>query len=158
MFGKPQDKRPALFYYFNGEKPVFGDPLTLYRRLLARLGSDPNALIEQVNHEAVEVSAPATETFLIAVRAAFDMVPFDAVTGKGSRDEDAFAAFNQFSDFIEKKNLSAATSPTSSPPTTYSRSVPLPKSNTSVSPSTLKESVSNELANMPLVPGRSCLR
>lgn len=100
--------------YYDGMEDKFGDPVVIHRRLWARLNGRPNdyfKLIREFEAEPVK-SEQAAESVEIAVRAAFNMVPFDSETGRGATQEECFAALNQFLTYQDQKKVSGSGSQT----------------------------------------------
>lgn len=109
MFTKPERE---IFQYHDGAAEVWGDPLLIRRRLILEckgrfdtLWDDfffspseewPDSTPENprprwtAEEKAAGIlrQAEASEPFLAAVRAAFEMSPFDKATGQGATDAD----------------------------------------------------------------------
>lgn len=107
-----------IFEYYNGERNVFGDPLRIWRTLNNLLEGDPNKVLQEAKSPIVDIAHPAQEKVLGAVDAAFEMVPFDSVTGYGAMESDRLAALDSFLVWVQKKSPRQETLATSSLPTT----------------------------------------
>jgi len=103
--------------FYNGSEMVHADPLRIRRLLVHELGGDLNAVLSQAHAEEEPVRFQARDQLLSAARIAFDMTPFNPATGAGAVEADLWAALTAFLDFIEKKNPSGVSGPTSVPST-----------------------------------------
>ena len=102
-----------IFPYWNGREEVWADPITVQRRLHAACGGDANQVIAQTNAPDALTACTARDSLLAAIRLAFDM-PFDQMTGEMLGNEsECFAAYDALTDYLEKKNLTGASMPTS---------------------------------------------
>ncbi len=110
-------RQREVFPYFNGKEDVYGDPMRIHRLMFKLLDGDVNRVIEQSESEDINVSDPAEELLLEAVRGAFDMVPFDSKTGEGATEADCHAALEAFAAFSDEKKTPQENSPTSPGPT-----------------------------------------
>ena len=94
--------------YFNGTAVVYGDPFAIRRKIDALLEGDPNKVISDTKHDAGSVRLAAMEKLLVAVRQAFQMVPYDETTDAGATEDMVIAAWNAFCAYCEKKNPTPA--------------------------------------------------
>lgn len=94
---------------------VFADPLSTYRRIVTEVGGDLDGTLQMMQSLNPSQAIAATEKLLAATRAAFNLTPFNGMTGEGCCDEDVQALLERFTAWCEKKNPSAETSPTSPP-------------------------------------------
>lgn len=129
-----EDKK--VFKYFDGSAWVFGDPLHIYRVLQEQTGGelnrfiresnakrpcpctmketppDPNVLCDLCGNDGhvdnTEVSGPARTAILAAVRVAFELKPFDKVTGEGATEEICDWAMDCYQAYMESKKKPAA--------------------------------------------------
>lgn len=131
-------ERRNVFSYYNGKEIIFADPLAVHRRLTRALDGNPNEVLGKVDLgiagppdsyaseedyaaalEQERLTEPlryeATERMVEAVRAAFDMAPFNRLDGAGATEEDCRAALDTFIVFMEGKKKAPVNSPTSSP-------------------------------------------
>jgi hypothetical protein len=92
---------------FNGQKPVFVDPLVAYRKLNYALDGIPNDYISDSKSEDVQISYPAKEKIVEATRFAFGLQPFNPDDGQGTQDEDCWLIFNTFLKWVEEKKVRA---------------------------------------------------
>lgn len=104
--------RKACFRFWNGARFVWADPLRVERRLYAALG-DPHAVFAASQSSEFVIASTALEQLVEAVRDVFRMEPFDDETGAGATEEDCRNALQALWDYLAKKKLSAAASPTS---------------------------------------------
>lgn len=88
---------------FNGVDQVFLDPLNVYRRLHYALDGKPNQYLKDRKSEDVQVSFPAQEKLLEAVKFAFGLQPFNPLDGSGTQDGDAFGLLWAFLNWVDKK-------------------------------------------------------
>lgn len=126
----PPEARNIFGPVFNGAEMVFYDPLRLKRRLQALLGSETQELLANWGH------LDAQERFLAAVRAAFDLPPFDQVTGGGATEEVVLGLWDGYNGWLKKNGRGTPPSATTSPPTATPPDTPPPTPTLSVSPST----------------------
>ncbi len=111
-----------IFEYHDGAQKVYGDPLEINMRLSLTL-PDADEVRRKINEsdkpglspEEVYAAWAAHEKLCLAVREAFQMVEFDRTTGKGATSAQCIAVWNMFSRFMQKKNPSGDTLPTSPP-------------------------------------------
>ena len=97
-----------IFSYWNGTEKVSGDPLALRRNLTRSFGPNPKPMWDGLQSPAEDVRAEAEDRFLLAVREALNMTPFNSQTSTGALDEDVFAAYDAFNSFlaaIKKKQV-----------------------------------------------------
>jgi hypothetical protein len=125
-------KERAIFRYYNGAQIVYGDPLHMDLRLREALGGNAKQVYEDYNDdEHPEVNIPATLKLIEATRAAFEMLPFDPLTGQGARDEHCLKALWDLWEWTEKNGSGAVSSPSGSrPSTSIPSSDPSPTSST----------------------------
>ena len=104
-----------IFPYWNGQQEVFGDPLAIHRRLTIALGGVPDEVLKAAKSEEPLQKAHARERLVEAIRAAFEMVPFDKTAGAGALDEHCFDALRSLLEWTEKNASRAEGSQTSRP-------------------------------------------
>lgn len=124
----------GIFAYNDGLQDRFGDPFAIRRRLDAALGNVNKVLLDchaddvppkpddwegawppadwSPVEAAVMHAATARGRLVEAVREAFEMLPFDPVSGTGALEEQCNAAFTAYSEHAQKKRTSTATPPT----------------------------------------------
>lgn len=105
------DEERRVFAYHDGAGTVHGDPLAIWRRMLAAFDGDLDVVLEQARHDQAAVWAPAMGRLVEAVRDVFAMRPFDPATGQGATDEDCLAALRAWQGWLAKKKATAASSP-----------------------------------------------
>src|SRR5262245_2676649 len=89
--------------YYDGVNTVYGDPLAIYRLLVAGLDGTPNLWLgRRASDDALE-RAEAEERCLAAARVAFQMVPFDRDQGTGALDQDVEVALDTYLAWIAAK-------------------------------------------------------
>lgn len=117
------DSRPVV---------VWGDPIRIHRRLVRALNGDPNRVIKMAADPEPEVDTgveltpeeaaafqlrmqmqnqmrlSAQEELIAAIREAFDMVPFDPVSGSGATEWHCRNAFNRYLDYSERQKKNGA--------------------------------------------------
>lgn len=100
--------------YWNGAEAVFGDPVRIHRRLYAKLLGRPNDFFAKVRDFEKDPtgSEQAADTVEMAVRYAFDLVPFDPATGGGANQQSAFEVLNQYLEYQDAKKLTGSGSQT----------------------------------------------
>ncbi len=104
------EEEKKIFSYFDGTAEVWGDPIAIERRLTQLLDGNPNAFITRSTDPNGTMAYEAAERLWAAVRVAFDM-PFTKADG-GATEDQVTAALDKFSDYLEKKNQSGASTPT----------------------------------------------
>lgn len=109
------EQEKKVFQYHDGTAEVFGDPVTIHRRLTAYLDGNPNQVIEATQNADPLAAMHANDRLLAAVRVAFEM-PFDKATGEGATEDECFAALDKFTEYLEKKGPNGASTPTCEPP------------------------------------------
>jgi hypothetical protein len=97
-------------------QPIYADPTAVLRRLWLGAGGKLHEVMEKARGEDSDESWQAQDTLVAAARPAFGLVPFDPLTGQSS-DDHALDVLDEFNAWYEKKNLIAATEPTSPPST-----------------------------------------
>jgi hypothetical protein len=117
------EQEKKIFPYFDGAARVFGDPVTIRRRLTGFLDGNPNAVVDACNSTDPATAMQADEKLLAAIRFAFDM-PFDRTTGTGATEDECFAAYDAFTAFMEQKKTSGEPTPTCVPPSEEQDLVP----------------------------------
>src|SRR5215471_6066216 len=141
---------PAIYRYCGGpEAPEkFADPLAVLRKIRTLLGGDGSAVLAAYQGSDPLKALDAAERFHAAIAYAFGVTPFDPGTGQGLTEDKLIALWNDFQDWLKKKQSSSETSPTSSPPMAGSTAErPLPKRNSVLS--------SMPAGNRPVSPGLS---
>ncbi|WP_460166507.1 hypothetical protein [Thermostilla marina] len=125
MFGKladailrRRDERRGLYRLWDGRRWRRLDWLRVYRAFLA----DP-VLTDEATAQAVEAQGPETDRYLDALARLFGVRRYDPQTGDGLTDEELFAAFAAFSQWILQKKMPSGNSPTASPSTARRPSV-----------------------------------
>jgi hypothetical protein len=105
-------------YLHPSGKQVFADPLVITRRLTRMLGQDVKAAIAATKSEEDTQAEMAFAKLARAVCTAFDLgQPFDQMTGLGVREAVWVPVLNEYTAWLEKKNLRHASTPTSQPST-----------------------------------------
>lgn len=129
----PTDFR--TFHYHNGVQEVKADPFRVMRELVVILGGDPNAVIQAAREkpparppditteqeeayrlacDAVAVrNAESQHRLAAAARQAFNLPPFDELTGRGPLDDECLDTVYRFLDWLKKKRTSGGTPPAS---------------------------------------------
>jgi hypothetical protein len=115
------DEERGVFKYFNGEKEVYADPLTLNRQILIATAGQPSALTQKVfidvakaTPEEILESCQATEKLVAVIRHVFQMKPLNTETGAGAMDSHCLMAWRELATYLSKKNRSSVNSPTAS--------------------------------------------
>jgi hypothetical protein len=114
-----EQERKVFGPYWNGVAKIYGDPLTIDRRMRRALEGDPNeflAIAKDPNQPESERFA-ATERVLRAAEFAFSLQPFDPASGQGSTEEQVREVLQQFSDWVDQKKTQQQNSQTCSPVT-----------------------------------------
>jgi hypothetical protein len=117
-------------YTVLGER-VYGDPIAIHRRFTLATGGDPDALLQLV---APPEGQPETSTDILrrldaeeqlarAARKAFQLPEYDTTTGQGATDDEALSLLWKWLEWMQKKSLTPAPTPTSPPPTAAVSSV-----------------------------------
>lgn len=112
------------FPYNDGSKDRFGDPSKIDRILEAYANNNLRGLLEQTASPNPELSLPAWESLYAAIRAAFELSPYDPATGLGSTEDFCFSLLESFLDWKDKKKANGGNLPTSSQPTDGQPPVP----------------------------------
>ena len=129
------DAEKAIFKYHDGAQPRCGDPTTLRRRLIQRLG-DPGAVVAKINAgtaskadlQTVLDALGASEQLIEGVRDVFGMQPFDGATGQGATDAMVLGVARAFFRSCATPASDAALPPSSSPSTASTSATPTPAS------------------------------
>jgi hypothetical protein len=106
-----------IFRYFDGAVYRFADPLKIDRDLFIAAGCPINVLIEKSKNQDSPEGKRAEGAWIECVRAAFEMKPFDILTGEGATEDDCRRAWQDYTAFLEKKNQNPEPPPPSSTPT-----------------------------------------
>jgi hypothetical protein len=96
-------KSGALFRYYNGERIVWADVLSLYRRIIHH-EADIVSLLPAVDKQ----EEPETSQFLEAVTQIFDLKPYEQGSEKGLTEWEiinVFMSFLEHLDQLKKKVL-----------------------------------------------------
>lgn len=104
-----------IFRYHDGTKERYCDPLKALRAMVRECHGDLAGVVENCKSPSPELAASGAEKFIAAGRVAFEMTPFNAMTGEGAMDEDVLSVLGAFWAFLEKKNATPANLPTSVP-------------------------------------------
>lgn len=145
-----EQERRIFGPYFNGAENVYADPIRAHRRLFAALDGDLNKYLREARPDLRDLPADespeqmtlrlrAEERLLGATVAAFDLVPFDARTGVGALESDAWAVLNSYLEWLEKngsRGPSCATCSLPSDPQSLPAQCPLPTTSASGSTAT----------------------
>lgn len=111
------DERRVYGPYHDGEKARFGDPFKINRTLIHLLDGEPNKVIAEYNSkEQSPLKFEATGKLAKAAVQAFELIPFDIIKGKGSKETDALTILFDFMKWCSKKKESQEPTQTSSPP------------------------------------------
>jgi hypothetical protein len=131
-----------IFKYFDGQNEVHGDPTAIERKLRLATGGrfydilratqkpkDYKGWLDEIADEKTPeerragllqsvrdanlAADQAAEEITPAIRAAFEMVPFDKTTGQGATDDHCIDAWNAFTAFREQKKSSGEKEPKS---------------------------------------------
>ena len=122
------EPEPIFGPYWNGRNNVYQDPLKIRRILKAALDGKPDVWIGRTaSPDPVEASL-ALDKIAKAARSAFDMVPFDGLSGKGATETQCLRAVQMFLDWQSSKKVSTKPSPICSPPTGLGEDRPTTKS------------------------------
>lgn len=105
------------FEYFNGSKPVYGDPYAIFRQLIAGCDGDFEGVVKAWSGDNLAMRVKAIDKLLSVSRKAFGMVPFNPMTGDGATDEDVQQVLETFFEWSAQKKTKQGTSPTSPPAT-----------------------------------------
>lgn len=105
IFAEHQRK---VFAYCNGTSQVYGDPLAIFRKIVAAFDGDPNPTLTAMVSPEVALWAAATERMLPIVREVFQMVPFDPATGLGASDSMVLDALVAWQGWMNEKKGPAA--------------------------------------------------
>jgi len=92
-----------IFPYHNGVALVYADPLAIYRRLVLALDGEPNRWIEESRSDVAVLRVNAEQRLDQAVRVAFEMAPFDPLTGGGATAEFCDAALDAYLVYLDAK-------------------------------------------------------
>lgn len=92
------DNTPFTFLYHDGEKDIHGDPLTLHRALVRATAGQLEELLKQARSDDPATAVLAAEKVIDCTRVAFDLIPYDRLTGRGVMDRDALAILKRFRD------------------------------------------------------------
>lgn len=117
------DEQRVIFRYYNGETEVFGDPLRLYRQILAMTAGKPTELSEKVfidlskaSPQDILASGEANDKLVAIVRQVFQMKPFNPVDGTGAMEAHCHAAWRELATFLSIAKKKEGNSPTASSP------------------------------------------
>lgn len=102
-----------IFKYHDGTQDRFGDPLAIDRAMIEALGADVTEVAKLARSESPVQAAQYTSKLIEAGRKAFGLAAHNSITNEGVADQTVLDAINGFYDWVEKKNLSTAPSPTS---------------------------------------------
>ena len=118
----PEEARRIYGPYPNGRDVggVYGDPLRMYRRLVANCSGDLNQVIEEYNgptdpkeREGARVQMDmAADTLREATAEALGLLQLDPKTGEGLTEDEVFLTLNSFLEWLEKNVRRAETCPT----------------------------------------------
>lgn len=111
------DERKTFRYDPGTGQPVHGDPLAIHYGLLEATDGELSAVVEDARSQDVRTRVLAQRRLAEAVRAAFEMAPFDRTTGAGATMQDCLDACWAFLSYLSQKKTPPASSPTSAPPT-----------------------------------------
>lgn len=128
---QPLDLR--TFPYNDGFTDVRGDPFRILRELTVILGGDPNAVLQHaralppapsgdpdadraLGDATLVRKAEAQHRLSAAARQAFEMAPYDRVSGRGPLDDECLDVLYSFIDWLKKKGTSGGSPPTSVTP------------------------------------------
>ena len=120
------DEQRRIFSYSNGAAQMLGDPLDLDMRLKEALEFRWSEICEDAQ-PLDSNGMPRPEPTVVAAHKklvagtiqAFDLIPFDPVTGTGCTTAMVMAVYNAFVDFqngLKKKLSDSSASPPPSPP------------------------------------------
>lgn len=124
----------AAFRYELGGVARYADGVRVLRVLHAQCGGDANEVIALARSENPEQASRFLDHLVAAIRKAFDLRDIDFETGEGYSEDEVLTVFEQYQDWLEKKNRMPASSPTSPAPTVPPSSPP-PSTMTSASAS-----------------------
>lgn len=97
----------AIFQYFNGERDVFGDPLSLWRELWIATEGQVRDWIQYAGDKENDLRAADYKGKLFAaVARVFKMVPYDTTTNAGAQEHHVEAAIVGLCDFFIAKKES----------------------------------------------------
>ena len=96
---------------------VMADPLKVYRTLIREVGGDLKQTLADSNSSDLDVHIPAEETLVRAAVTAFNLAPFDPVTGTGSTETQILSVLDTFLNWIKSFQQPDTTLPTSVRPT-----------------------------------------
>lgn len=118
VFQRASDRRDTEIYGpdSDGARDRYWDPLVVHRRLAAALEGNPAQWLQDCQSKDPVLKNKALEKTYPAIVYAFDLVPFDIMTGCGTTEKQAKELMNRFHAWLEKKNPTPDTSPTPSEP------------------------------------------
>jgi hypothetical protein len=96
---------------------LHGDPIRIRRRLVHALEGDLNRWLAEYRCDIEPLAFAAAERLLAATVEAFDLIPFDPLSGVGASDDEVLGVLASFLAFEESKKKTASNSPTGVPPT-----------------------------------------
>lgn len=106
------ERQRKVFPYFNGVAQVWGDPVAIYRRILAACEGDVNLLLSRVSSEIRDQQpllwAESMARLMEVVRGVLGMIPFDPSTGEGATDQDCLNALEAWRTWMNEKKAPAA--------------------------------------------------
>jgi hypothetical protein len=121
-----QEKRIYGPYPRGDGQVVMGDPLRILRRLTYHLGGDPNEVLAKQNSPDPGEKYQADEAVYPAVCQAFDLVPFDPLTGKGTTEAEAQEILDHYRAWVGEPVAEGGSGPTCSPLTESAPAVGIP--------------------------------
>jgi len=103
------ERQRKVFPYSNGVAQVWGDPVAIYRKMLAEFDGDLDLILQRSRDKSQpRLWSESVERLVEAVRKVFGMVPIDPVTGEGADETDCLAAAVAWREFLAAKKASAA--------------------------------------------------
>lgn len=106
-----------IFPYNDGEKDRFGDPMRIERLLDTTAGGSFAKLLQLALSENPDISNPATDRELLCIQTAFEIKPFDPLTGQGTTEEFQFNLYDEFLRWRDKKKANGDSPPSLPTPT-----------------------------------------
>ncbi len=113
-----------IFKYHDGLQEVYGDPLLIQGEIaicfpdsVTVVATIRNTRTDESDHVRLMAAWHARRRLCGAVREAFQMAPYDRLTGKGAVDAQCIAVWNLFQEFLLTLKKNGASPPTSPPST-----------------------------------------
>ena len=103
-----------IFEYFDGQKPVWADPLEIDDLMAAHLKGEPNKVIDDCASKIPAVKLNAMQQFAAAVCSTFQLQPFNRETGEGATWKTCLGVWKRFTDWQQTQKKSGVEGPTSS--------------------------------------------